>query len=210
MACKCQAYFDFVTPGYDQIVRLLKSLPGLGFRSAERIALHLLVEKSEKLDQLVNQLKDASSTIGACESCGNLSEGDICSICLDLERLGETICVVENVPDLFAMERSGAYRGKYHVLHGKLSPIRGVGPEQLNLDSLSKKINGDGIKEVILALGNDMEGEATCHYLKEVIIADRPISVSRIGFGLPSGGNVTFADEVTLRSALDGRTKLNQ
>lgn len=198
-----------MTPRYEQLVQLLKGLPGLGYRSAERIALHLLVEKTGLVGELVDSLSHASEEIGPCRSCGNLTESDECSICASTERDDSIICVLESVTDLFAMERSGAYRGKYHVLHGKLSPIRGVGPEQLNIETLRDKVEGNKVSEVILALGNDMEGEATCHYLKEVVIGDRPIRVSRIGFGLPSGGNVTFADEVTLRSALDGRTEID-
>ena len=168
-----------------------------------------MVEKTDQTKALIDSLTKASEEIGPCESCGNLTEAVQCNICESTERDDSSVCVVESVPDLFAMERSGAYRGKYHVLHGKLSPIRGVGPERLNLDSLKKRIESEKVSEVILALGNDMEGEATCHYLKEVVIGDRSIRVSRIGFGLPSGGNVTFADEVTLRSALDGRTQLD-
>lgn len=198
-----------MTPRYEQLVQLLKGLPGLGYRSAERIALHLLVEKSDLVGNLVDSLVNASEEIGPCGSCGNLTESGECEICASSDRDDSLVCVLESVTDLFAMERSGAYRGKYHVLHGKLSPIRGVGPDRLNLDSLRQKVEDNKVSEVILALGNDMEGEATCHYLKEVVIGDRPIRVSRIGFGLPSGGNVTFADEVTLRSALDGRTEID-
>jgi recombination protein RecR len=115
------------------------------------------------------------------------------------------ICVVEHVPDLIAIERSAAWKGQYHVLHGKLSPIHGIGPEQLNLESLRKRIEVGEVQEFVLALSNDIEGQATCHYIQEEVIADRSIKVTRIGFGLPSGGGVTYADSVTLRSALDGR-----
>jgi recombination protein RecR len=115
---------------------------------------------------------------------------------------------VEGVTDLFAMERAGIFRGLYHVLHGKLAPVRGVGPENLNLTSLENRLEDGKVKEVILALGNDMEGEATCHYLNQEIFGKREIQVTRIGFGLPSGGGVTYADEVTLRSALDGRKSM--
>ena len=198
-----------MTPGDDELVRLLKSLPGLGFRSAERIALHLLVEKPEKLEQLVESLKDSAGTIGPCLDCGNLSEGDICSICLDVDREMDSICVIERVPDLFAIERSSAYRGLYHVLQGKLSPLRRIGPEQLNLLNLDKRIKEGVVKEVILALGNDLESEATCHYIQEEIVGNQDIKVSRIGFGLPSGGGVTFADEMTLKNALESRRSLD-
>ena len=198
-----------MTPGYDHLVRLLKTLPGLGYRSAERIALHLLVEKTDKLDELISSLHDASDSIGPCENCGNLSEGKICSICADPDREFETVCVVERVPDLFAIERSSVFRGQYHVLQGKLSPLRGVGPERLNFPSLIKRIKGGTIKELILALGNDLESEATCFYIQNEVVRGIKVKVSRIGFGLPSGGGVTFADEMTLKSAIESRKDLD-
>jgi recombination protein RecR len=115
--------------------------------------------------------------------------------------------VVEHVPDLVAIERSAAYRGVYHVLHGKLSPIRGVGPGDLNLPTLLDRITAGGVRELILALSNDVEGEATCHYLTEQLPPEPPVSATRIGFGLPSGGGVLYADSVTLKSALEGRRR---
>ena len=198
-----------MTPGYDQLVRALKSLPGLGFRSAERIALHLLVEKKEKLGQMIEHLQAAGSSIGPCKSCGNLSEGDGCTICLDTDREAETVCVVERVPDLFAIERSSAYRGLYHVLQGKLSPLRGVGPDQLNFSTLKEKVVNGQTNELILALGNDLESEATCNYIQDEIVGNHQVKVSRIGFGLPSGGGVTFADEMTLKNALESRRSMD-
>ena len=194
-----------MTPGYDQLIRVLRSLPGLGYRSAERIALHLLVEKKGSLDELLEKFEMVQSTIRACSNCGNLAEGELCTICMDGDRDTKIICIVERVPDLFAIERSSAYRGLYHVLQGKLSPLRGIGPEQLNFSSLKKRLVSGEVKEVILALGNDLESEATCNYLQDEIIDDHEIKVSRIGFGLPSGGGVTFADELTLRNALEAR-----
>jgi recombination protein RecR len=195
-----------VTPNFDKIQQLLKQLPGLGHRSAERIALHLLVERPGKLPPLLEALKVAQATIKRCERCGHLTEATLCEICADPKREPSLICVVEQVPDLLAIERSSAYRGTYHVLHGRLSPINGVGPEQLNLASLLKRISDETVQEVVLALGNDIEGEATCHYLREAILALKPsIKTTRIGFGLPSGSGLTFADPATLRSALEGR-----
>ncbi|MEY3853924.1 MAG: hypothetical protein RI910_2904 [Verrucomicrobiota bacterium] len=129
-------------------------------------------------------------------------ETELCPICLDAKRDPASVCVVEQVPDLMAIERSAAYRGTYHVLHGRLSPINGVGPDQLNLASFEQRLKDEPIAEVVLALGNDIEGEATCHYISETIHAVRPsIKISRIGFGLPSGSGLTFADPATLRSA---------
>ena len=189
-------------------MQALKRLPGLGYRSAEKVALHLIVENPGAGSSLVDCLQDAAANLGACESCGNLAEGGTCAICLSEEREGEQVCVVEGVTDLFAMERAGVFRGVYHVLHGKLAPVRGVGPDNLNLLSLKKRLDEGKIKEIILALGNDMEGEATCHYLHQEIFARHDLEVSRIGFGLPSGGGVTYADDVTLRSAFEGRKSM--
>jgi recombination protein RecR len=122
------------------------------------------------------------------------------------KREASSLCIVEQVPDLLAIERSQAHRGSYHVLHGRLSPINGVGPEHLNLATLEKRLKDEPITEIVLALGNDIEGEATCHYIRESIAQVRSgIKVSRIGFGLPSGSGLTFADTATLRSALEGR-----
>lgn len=192
-------------PALDHLQQRLKRLPGIGYRSAERIALHLLVEQPAQLGELVQALAAAARTVRRCARCGNLAEEELCPICADARRAPEQVCVVEHVPDLAALERSGAYRGCYHVLHGKLSPLRGVGPEDLNLESLVRRLEAGGITELILALSNDVEGEATCHYLTERLPAGGTVRVSRIGFGLPSGGGVLYADAVTLKSALDGR-----
>ena len=194
-----------MTPVFEQLVQALKALPGLGYRSAEKIALHILVEKPQKTASLVDLLTSASKKLGACSTCGNLTEEKQCKICLSNERNDESLCVVEGVTDLHAMEQAGVFRGKYHVLHGKLSPIRGIGPEQLNLQTLRSRIDEGSVEEVILALGNDMEGEATCYYIMQEILEGRSLRVSRIGFGLPSGGGLTYADETTLRSAMEGR-----
>jgi recombination protein RecR len=190
---------------FDQLQQCLKRLPGLGFRSAERIALHLLVEKPEACNELVESLRHAASAVRACPECGNLAEGDRCSICEDASRDTGVLCILETVPDLRAMERAGAFRGLYHVLQGKLSPIHGIGPEHLNLDNLEARFEKGTFTEVILALSNDIEGEATCHYLQEEILAPYDLRISRIGFGLPSGGGIPYADATTLRSALEGR-----
>ena len=194
-----------MTPAFEKLQKHLKQLPGLGYRSAERIALHLLVEKPGRLPELVNALEEAAKTVRRCERCGNLAEAERCAICSDERRDRTLLCVVEHVPDLVAIERSGAFRGTYHVLHGKLSPIHGVGPEDLNLASLRTRIEVGEVAELILALPNDVEGEATCHYVTEHLPADREVKTTRIGFGLPSGGGVLYADSVTLRSALEGR-----
>ena len=194
-----------MTPAFEKLQQQLKQLPGLGYRSAERIALHLLVEKPAQLPRLVEALQQAALAVNRCPRCGNLAEGGLCAICADERRDTGAVCVVEHVPDLVAVERSGAFRGVYHVLHGKLSPINGVGPEDLNLKTLLERLATGEVRELILALSNDVEGEATCHYLTQHLPADREVKITRIGFGLPSGGGVLYADSVTLKSALEGR-----
>lgn len=194
-----------MTPAFEKLLQELKHLPGLGFRSAERIAMHLLVEQPEALEGLMESMGEARAAVRRCETCGNIAESEQCAICVDDRRNSSSICVVEHVPDLIAIERSAAWKGQYHVLHGKLSPIHGVGPDDLNLPSLTARLESGEINEFVLALSNDIEGQATCHYIQEEIVGERPIKVTRIGFGLPSGGGVTYADSVTLRSALEGR-----
>ena len=210
-----------MTPAFEKLQQALKRLPGVGYRSAERIALHLLVEKPERLPELVAMLEEAARIVRRCTRCGNLAEGDLCAVCADARRDQAVVCVVEHTPDLVAMERSGAYRGVYHVLHGRLSPINGVGPDDLNWSALRSRLEAGEVRELILALGNDVEGEATCHFITQQLAeadgashagsvregeeAAGPVKVSRIGFGLPSGGGVLYADAVTLRSALEGR-----
>jgi recombination protein RecR len=211
-----------MTPAFEKLQKQLKQLPGVGYRSAERIALHLLVEKPAKLQELVNAMESAAKSVRRCTRCGNLAEGELCEICGDTRRDPSLVCVVEHVPDLVALERSGAYRGVYHVLHGKLSPIQGVTPEDLNFAGLLGRVEAGEVRELILALSNDVEGEATCHYLTQHLPSEAPgedagmsvnegaggksaVRITRIGFGLPSGGGVLYADSVTLKSALDGR-----
>lgn len=185
----------------------LKKLPGVGYRSAERMALHLLVEHPEDLLRLLEALGAARERVSRCPRCGNVAEdGGLCPVCADPRRDGARICVVEHVPDAAAIERAGTFRGRFHVLHGRLSPIRGIGPEDLNFPALEKRLAEESAEELILALSNDIEGEATCHYIREEIGARFPnVKITRIGFGLPSGGALNFADPATLRSALDSR-----
>ena len=191
---------------FEDLQRVLKQLPGLGYRSAERVALHLLVERPERLAALVEALRNAASRVRRCRACGGLSEEETCSVCADPRRDPAVLCVVEQVLDQIALERSSAFSGLYHVLHGKLSPISGVGPDDLNLAALFTRLAEGTVRELVLALPNDVEGEATCHYITEQI-EDETIAVSRIGFGLPSGGGVFYADPVTLKSALESRRR---
>jgi recombination protein RecR len=189
----------------EKLQQQLKQLPGLGYRSAERIALHLVVEHPESLQPLVAALEEAARDLKRCPRCGNLADGDLCAVCANTKRNQRLVCVVERVPDLAALERSGAWPGVYHVLHGRLSPMHGVGPDNLNCASLFARVAAGEVDEVILSLANDIEGEATCHYLTSHMPEGHKVRISRIGFGLPSGGGVLYADAITLKSALDGR-----
>lgn len=196
-----------MTPAFEALQKQLKKLPGVGYRSSERMAIQLLLEKPQSGQDLIDALEEARSAVSSCPVCGNICESDRCAICDDSSRSESgQVCVVEHVSDLMALEKSGAYRGSYHVLHGKLSPINGVGPEDLNFDSLVERAKNTELAELILALPNDIEGEATCHYLID-LLEPYSLSVSRIGFGLPSGGSVLYADAVTLQSALEARQK---
>ncbi len=194
-----------MTNAFEKLQQALRKLPGVGYRSSERIALHLLLGKPDELEALVSALGEAKRSIRRCSRCGNLSEDDLCGVCADTRRDHRSVCVVESVPDLVAIERSGSWRCGYHVLHGKLSPLHGVGPDDLNLSSLLARIEAGEVDEIVLALPNDVEGEATCHYLQEHLPGGRSLRVTRIGFGIPSGGGVLYADSVTLKNALEGR-----
>lgn len=189
---------------FEQLEQTLRKLPGLGKRSAERIALHLLIERPGDMGLLRETLDAAARAVKACQECGNLCEETLCSICADPTRDDHVLCIVERVPDLVAVNQSGAFRGRFHVLNGKLSPLHGVGPEDLNLGNLAERLAGE-IGEVILALSNDIESEATCHYLHDTYFQPAGVSVTRIGFGLPSGGGLVYADSTTLKSALESR-----
>lgn len=192
---------------YEDLLGALRSLPGLGRRSAERIALHLLVGDRSKLEEFRHCLDTAATEIARCGDCGNLARaGQRCSVCEDSRRQTDSLCIVEKIQDLVAMEEAGGWKGLYHVLHGKLSPLQNRGPEDVNLAGLAGRIESLGVREIVFALSNDIEGEATCHYIVESIIPEHlNVKVTRIGFGLPSGGEVTYADSVTLRSAMESR-----
>ena len=189
-----------------RVQECLKQMPGLGYRSAERLALHLLVEKPDRLDQLIQLLSDARGKIHRCPITGNLTESEYCPIYSNPNRCRQQVCVVETIPDCMALERSESFQGTYHVLHGTLSPLKGIGPDDLNMTTLRKRVEQDHVTELVLALSNTIEAEATCHFIRETLLEGLPeIAVTRIGFGLPSGSGVTFADPATLRNALESR-----
>jgi len=189
------------------LVAALNKLPGIGPRSAERIALHLVQTESGSVKQLAETILTARERVKLCEVCGSLTENSPCDICSDPRRDSSLICVVERPVDIISIEKSGTYRGKYHVLGGKISPLDGVQPEDLRIGALEKRLATEPIKEIVIALGTDVEGDATSFYLaKRLSRAD--ISITRIAHGLPAGTGLEFADELTLSRALEGRREL--
>lgn len=195
----------------DSIIALiagLAKLPGVGPRSAERIALHLVQTDSAVVKQLADIILLAREKIQFCTTCGALTEKSPCSICTDSRRDASLVCVVERAVDILSVEKSGTFRGKFHVLGGKISPLDGVEPEDLRISELEKRLSGEPIKEIIIALGTDVEGDATSNYLAKRL-ARSGLKISRIGFGLPAGSGLEFADELTLSRALEGRREMS-
>jgi recombination protein RecR len=185
----------------------LAKLPGVGPRSAERIALHLVQTDSGAVKQLAEIIVLARDKIKFCEICGALTEKSPCPICEDTRRDASLICVVERAVDILSIEKSGTFRGKFHVLGGKISPLDGVEPDDLKISDLEKRLTTEPIKEIIIALGTDVEGDATSSYLAKRL-ARNGLKISRIGFGLPAGSGLEFADELTLSRALEGRREM--
>lgn len=191
----------------DMLVRQLASLPGLGSRSAKRIALHLLSAKGTKLDSLLRALNEAAKSITTCATCGNLDSSDPCRICNDANREQEILCVVAGVADLWAVERTAAYKGQYHVLGGVLSALDGVGPEQLSIEALLSRLAGAKIKEVVLALPATVDGQSTAHYLMDRMESFN-LHITRLAHGVPVGGALEFLDDSTIATALKSRARL--
>ena len=192
----------------DTLVRALAHLPGLGRRSAGRAALALVREPERLLDPLILALRDARAEVACCSRCGafTVRSEDPCAFCTDATRDGACVCVVEEPADLLTIESAGAFRGRYHVLGGKLSPARRLGPEKLRIAELKDRIAREGFREMLLALSTDMEGDATAGYLSELLrdwpSAEAPVRVTRLAFGLPADSGVAYSDPLTLRRAI--------
>ncbi len=191
-------------PEIERLVQLLAKLPGLGPRSGRRAALHLLDRRETLLAPLAQALSEAATTVRPCSACGNLDSRDPCAICADPRRDAAILCVVESVADLWALERSGAFAGRYHVLGGVLSALDGVGPDDLNIASLIARAGGDAIREVILATGATVDGQTTAHYLTDRL-GGLDVTVSRLAHGVPVGGELDYLDDGTLTAAIKAR-----
>jgi recombination protein RecR len=192
----------------DQLINAIGKLPGLGPRSAQRITLKLLREPEKLLTPLLQSLQEVQQSVVSCEVCGNLDVTSPCPICCDERRDAGTICIVEDVADLWAIERGGMFRGRYHVLGGTLSAIDGRGPDALGIPKLLKRISQGEIREIILATNNTLEGQTTAHYLQEALEPFH-LTLTRLAQGIPVGGELDYLDEGTLGAALMSRVKMS-
>jgi recombination protein RecR len=190
-----------------QLIAALNKLPGIGPRSAERMALHLVQADPAAVRQLAQTLTEVRERIRTCPLCGGLTENTPCNICTDPRREEGLICVVERPVDIISIEKAGVFRGRFHVLGGKISPLNGVEPEDLRIPELESRLGKEPIKEIVLALATDVEGDATSFYMAKRLAA-KGIKVTRIAHGLPAGSGLEFADEVTLGQALEGRREM--
>ena len=190
-----------------RLIEEFEKLPGIGHKTAQRLAFHVLNMPKEKVDKLSSAISEAKLKIKYCSICGNLTDMDTCSLCSSMGRDESTICVVEDPRDVVAMERIKEFKGFYHVLHGAISPMEGIGPEDIKIKELLDRIKSGKIKEVIIATNPNIEGEATAMYISKLI---KPLGIkaTRIAHGIPVGGDLEYADEVTLAKALEGRREI--
>ncbi|MEM7300966.1 MAG: recombination mediator RecR [Pseudomonadota bacterium] len=194
-------------PEIERLIQLLARLPGLGPRSARRAALHLIKKKEQLLLPLATAMQTAGQSIVECEVCGNIDTNSPCTICSDPHRDPSVLVVVEDVSDLWALERASATKARYHVLGGCLSPLDGVGPDDLNISSLINRASQDDVNEVIIAINATIEGQTTAHFLTDQL-EDLELSVTRLAHGVPVGGELEFLDEGTLTAAMQARTSI--
>lgn len=190
-----------------KLIAELSKLPGIGYKTAQRLAFHILSLSEAEANTLADSITEAKANMRYCTICGNLTDVDPCSVCSDTSRDQDTICVVESPKDVSAMERIREYKGLYHVLNGAISPMDGIGPEDINLKSLLLRLQQNDVKEVIIATNPNIEGEATAMYMAR-LIKPAGITVSRIAHGIPVGGDLEYTDEVTLSIAMEGRRTL--
>jgi recombination protein RecR len=190
----------------NRLITELARLPGIGQRTAQRLAFHILRVDSEDALPLADAIREVKETVGQCETCFNLAVGPICRICEDARRDAEMICVVEEPGDVIPIERTNEWSGRYHVLGGALSPIDGVDPEDLHIEELAKRVEGNGVREVVIATNSTTTGEATALYIADILRKRAPgVAVTRLASGLPVGADLEYADEVTLGKAFRGR-----
>lgn len=193
-------------PPLEVLVEKFESLPGIGHKTAQRLAYHILDMSQAEAQAFAEAITEAHEKIHYCSVCCNLTDGDLCPVCRSDTRDGSLICVVEEPKDVFALERAGEFPGRYHVLHGAISPLSGIGPDQLKIKELLARI-GPEVREVIMATNPTVEGEATAMYISR-LLKPLGVRVTRLAYGIPVGGDLEYADEVTLQRALEGRREL--
>ncbi|CDZ24917.1 Recombination protein RecR [[Clostridium] cellulosi] len=190
-----------------KLIEQFERLPGIGHKTAQRLAFFILNGTQEQADQFARAIVEAKKSMHCCKICQNLTDAEVCGICSNPSRDSSIICVVEDPRDVVAFERTRDYNGLYHVLHGVISPMDGIGPEQLKIKELLARIKNGGVKEIIMATNPDVEGEATAMYVSR-LVKPLGVKVTRIAYGLPAGGELEYADEVTLLKALEGRSEI--
>ena len=191
-------------PILTDLIRKLSRLPGLGEKSATRIAMHLLKASVEEAESLAENIRRLREKIRVCSICFHFTDEPVCAICADPARNTGELCIVESTADLLAIEQSGAFKGRYHVLQGVVAPLDGIGPEQIRIKEIFTRLDSENVTEIIIATNPSNEGEATAHYLLQ-LLKNRPVRVTRIAYGIPMGGDVKYADRVTLERSLKGR-----
>ncbi len=197
---------DFAEP-LARLIQEFKRLPGIGQKSAQRMAFHVLRASREDAEHMAQAILDVKDKLGLCELCNNISDSEMCLFCRDSGRDRSVICVVEEPPNILPIETARQYMGLYHVLHGAISPLRGIGPEQLRIHGLLRRLEPGDVKEIILATNPTVEGEATAAYLSK-LIKPLGVKVTRIGMGIPVGSDIEFADEVTIMKSFENRREL--
>ncbi len=198
--------FEFTSP-VTALIEELKKIPGIGRKSAQRICFHLLKTGKEDAVALANAIIEAREKTFFCSTCNNITISDPCDICSDVQRDHSRVCVVEEPFNIYAIERTGLFKGAYHVLHGNLSPIRGIGPDELKISGLMSRVSGGNVQEVIVATSPTTEGNATAHYLSD-LIRQYKIKITRPALGIPIGADLDYVDSVTIAKALEGRIEL--
>lgn len=191
----------------NNLIEEFQKLPTIGRKSAERLAMNIVERNQEDIEDFSKALIEVKQKIHKCKICGNLTEHDVCDICKDITREDDYICVVEDVKDLIAIEKSGAFHGKYHVLGGLISPSDNIGPDELNIDKLIRRIDEENIKEIMLAISSTIEGETTTLFLSS-LLADKNLRISKIAQGIPVGSNLEYFDQLTLERAIEDRREL--
>ncbi len=195
------------SPSIEKLIESFEKLPSIGHKTAIRLAYHMLDMSDDEIKEFTSSITDAKQKLKYCSICFNISDTDPCPICSDAKRDQSTICVVEDVRDIMAMERTHEYKGVYHVLHGTISPLNGIGPDEIKIKELLNRIRDNEIKEVIIATNPRVEGEATSIYLSKLLKAFN-IKVTRIAHGIPVGGDLEYTDEITLMKAMEGRREI--